>query len=39
MQPLKVQVFPMLLSQLGYLSISYFLNERCKKTILQRTNR
>lgn len=33
MQPLKVQVFPMFLSQLDYLSISYFLNDKYKQTI------
>lgn len=32
MQPLKVQVFPMFLSQLDYLSISYFLNDKRRQS-------
>lgn len=32
MQALKVQVFPMFLSQLDYLSISYFLNDKHKQS-------
>lgn len=33
MQALKVQVFPMFLSQPNYLSISHFLNDKYKQTI------